>query len=492
MSLKIESLNEAEHSMSFLNGLVDKIWTRSDTLLLVVGANPCLRAVYLKAIETGKLKQFSHCALTKMDYTLGRAEEKIKNKLLELTKLRKKVKIFIYLSCMEIVTAVDLTNIISEIEDYEKDIKIFPIKRGPMVKRHFSAKTYLEEIFENFVSEEEPIEHYEEPVFAGETEIVLCSLEYSQHRKCILQPGGCISCIKRGNYKINKDNIYTTRFNDLDMTFGLENKIVKESKAKFLDKKNIIFFETLLPQVVGFNNVILEEYYSDNDLKTLMLSSEDGSQGFILLKKAYKFILEDYLKNCSTNSDKILICGYSTLVDYYQKIVLEEINELENKEKYIIELNNSLPSELLVTNLEGLILANLWKELSGIPYKIFYPKNLHFKLSDLCEESRILLVGEPIQILAYEKILKKIYPKAEVILSFYHSNIKLDIEIEKFFEENAIIKCQRLEDLIELIDDRSTLIADKQIFFPLAAKSKYKFKFVEMNYQWLSANIKNS
>lgn len=485
MSLKINSLAENENSMMNLNGLLDRIWSRKDTLVFAVGGSPCIRAVYYKAMENEKLNQFSYCSLTKIDYTLGRAEKKIKDKLEQIIKIKKKAKIFIYLSCMEIITAIDLEKIIEEIEKEEKETQIFILKRGPMVKRHFSSKDYLEKIMKEFEEEEkELVESFEEPIFAGEIEIVINSLEYTENKKCLIQPGGCLSCIKRGRYELNKNNLYATSFNDLDLTFGLEKKFINESKEIFSNEENIIFFETLLPQIVGFNGDLIKEFFNVKEIKSLILLSNNGEEGFLLLEKAYRFILETDLDKLK-KSNKTLICGYSTLLDFQKEILWSDI---DSREKYIIKLDKEKPENLLVTNLEGLIFAKVYQELLKIPYKIFNLTKIPSFLLTLNGSKKIFFIGDPIQILAYKEILSKNFHNLDILLGFYYPNIKLGKTIEEFFAVNNINRYEKIEDFINCIDENTILISDKQIYNFLKNEKRKVYDFIEIPYQWISGN----
>lgn len=484
MSLKINSLAEDGNSMMNLNGLLDKIWSRKDTLVFAIGGSPCIRAVYYKAMEISKLNQFSYCSLTKIDYTLGRAEKKIKNKLEQIIQIKKKAKIFVYLSCMEIITAINLEKITEEIKN-EEGAEIFLLKRGPMVKRHFSSKDYLEEIMKDFEIEDEELhESFEEPLFAGEIEVLINSLEYTENKKCIIQPGGCISCIKRGKYELDKKNLYATSFNDLDLTFGLEKKFINESKEIFSNEESIIFFETLLPQIVGFDKDLVKEFFNEEEEKTLILSSKDGEESFLLLEEAYRFILINKLEKFK-ESNKILICGYSTLLSFQKEDLWDSIDKKEN---YIIKFQDEKPKKLLVVNLEGLIFTKVYEELTNISYELFSLKKIPSFLSVVDERKKIFFIGDPVQILVYKKALLESFPKINVLLGFYYPNIKLGKAIDDFLMDNEINRYEKIDDFIKCIDENTILITDRQIYTFLTNRKIELYNFIEMPYQWISGN----
>ena len=55
--------------------LPERIWQRGDLLLAAAGSLACVRALYLRAAELGKLHQFLPCPLTRADYAAGQAAE---------------------------------------------------------------------------------------------------------------------------------------------------------------------------------------------------------------------------------------------------------------------------------------------------------------------------------------------------------------------------------------------------------------------------------
>ena len=55
----------------------DVLWQRKDIMLVAAGSGPCLRELYFRAAEQGKLQQLMLCRTTADDYTMGTAEEKI-------------------------------------------------------------------------------------------------------------------------------------------------------------------------------------------------------------------------------------------------------------------------------------------------------------------------------------------------------------------------------------------------------------------------------
>lgn len=482
MTLRITSLaEEEEYTTENLNKLADMIWSRRDSVMLVVGSNPCIRTMYLKSISEEKTHQFSYCHIYKMDYILGKAEEKIKNKLLEILQKSKKAKIFIYVSCMEIVTAIDFEKIIEKIKTIEKNAEIFVVKRGPMVKRYFKPRESLEQILQELDSKEEEIEkNYEEPIFAGEVEIFANSLDYINYKKCIIEPGGCVSCINKNGSKFEKKNFYSTTFNDIDMTLGLEKQLIKESEKVFRGS-NVIFLETILPQIVGFDETLLENYFSSEDKENYILASEDGKDGFKLLKKVHFIVLKDILKKYK-KGNKILICAYSNLDENQQNELWNSLN----KENYIIKVEEELPEKLSIVNLEGLIFMQVYQEFERIPYDIIYPQKLGFDSKNLDKNKKIFILGDPIQILGYKNILKENFEITKVDLGFYYPYIELENKIKEFLQKNNIKHYNEIKEIIEKIDENTILIADSQINKVIKNKIDIKYDFINLPYHWLS------
>lgn len=484
MTLKISSFaNEEEYTTENLNNIVNKIWSRRDSILLVLGSNPCIRAIYLKAISEEKAHQFSYCHIYKIDYVLGKAEEKIKNKLLEILQKRSKAKIFIYVSCMEIVTGVDFDKIIESIKEEKGNVNIFEIRRGPMVKRYLKPKEHLEKIFHSLEKQEEEIEKiYEEPVFAGEVEIFANSLEYADYKKCIIEPGGCVSCILKNNSEFDKRNLYSTTFNDIDMSLGLEKQLILESE-KILknENKNVIFFETILPQIVNFDETILETYFLNEEKNNYILKTEDGKSAFEVLKQAHFIGLKELFKKYK-KGNKILICSYSNL----NKIQKNEIVNSFEKDEYVIKIEGELPQKLIIVNLEGLIFMHVYQKFEKISYKIIYPQRLYFETEKIKKDRNILILGDPIQIIGYKKILKKNFKIERINLGFYYPDIKFDEEIKEFFQKKEIKFYNSTEEIKQEITRDTILICDKQIDNVIKNKLDMKYEFIELSYHWLS------
>ena len=91
--------------------LPERIWQRGDLLLAAAGSLACVRALYLRAAELGKLHQFLPCPLTRADYAAGQAAEHLAARLREAARRPGVGGVVLYASCAEVLTQCDLEQV---------------------------------------------------------------------------------------------------------------------------------------------------------------------------------------------------------------------------------------------------------------------------------------------------------------------------------------------------------------------------------------------
>lgn len=125
--------------------LPERIWQRGDLLLAAAGSLACVRALYLRAAELGKLHQFLPCPLTRADYAAGQAAEHLAARLREAARRPGVGGVVLYASCAEVLTQCDLEQVAEQ-----AGLPVRILLRGPLVARTRNAVAELEQILSTF------------------------------------------------------------------------------------------------------------------------------------------------------------------------------------------------------------------------------------------------------------------------------------------------------------------------------------------------------
>ena len=114
--------------------LPERIWQRGDLLLAAAGSLACVRTLYLRAAELGKLHQFLPCPLTRADYAAGQAAEHLAARLREAARRPGVGGVVLYASCAEVLTQCDLEQVAEQ-----AGLPVRILLRGPLVARTRNA-----------------------------------------------------------------------------------------------------------------------------------------------------------------------------------------------------------------------------------------------------------------------------------------------------------------------------------------------------------------
>ena len=125
--------------------LPERIWQRGDLLLAAAGSLACVRTLYLRAAELGKLHQFLPCPLTRADYAAGQAAEHLAARLREAARRPGVGGVVLYASCAEVLTQCDLEQVAEQ-----AGLPVRILLRGPLVARTRNAVAELEQILSTF------------------------------------------------------------------------------------------------------------------------------------------------------------------------------------------------------------------------------------------------------------------------------------------------------------------------------------------------------
>ena len=133
----------------------DVLWQRKDVMLVAAGSGPCLRELYYRAVEQGKLQQLMFCHTTDDDYTMGTAEEKITRVIKRAAAVHGVQVVVLYLNCLDILTRLDFDYLESSLSE-ATGVMVRYFFRGPLGKmdiRHFKpVYEFMAELPEEMVA----------------------------------------------------------------------------------------------------------------------------------------------------------------------------------------------------------------------------------------------------------------------------------------------------------------------------------------------------
>ncbi|UQT49456.1 hypothetical protein M5E87_06305 [Flavonifractor plautii] len=174
--------------------LPERIWQRGDLLLAAAGSLACVRALYLRAAELGKLHQFLPCPLTRADYAAYQAAEHLAARLREAARRPGVGGVVLYASCAEVLTQCDLEQVAEQ-----AGLPVRILLRGPLVARTRNAVAELEQILSTFPRlwgnspGSAPL-----PVLPPDFSGVASLLQSWDAYPFLLTAGGCTGCLTLG------------------------------------------------------------------------------------------------------------------------------------------------------------------------------------------------------------------------------------------------------------------------------------------------------
>ena len=199
--------------------LPERIWQRGDLLLAAAGSLACVRTLYLRAAELGKLHQFLPCPLTRADYAAGQAAEHLAARLREAARRPGVGGVVLYASCAEVLTQCDLEQVAEQ-----AGLPVRILLRGPLVARTRNAVAELEQILSTFPPPvgEIPRGSAPLPVLPPDFSGVASLLQSWDAYPFLLTAGGCTGCLTLGDDATAGLRLEHSRFDDLELAAGCE------------------------------------------------------------------------------------------------------------------------------------------------------------------------------------------------------------------------------------------------------------------------------
>lgn len=295
-------------------------------------------------------------------------------------------------------------------------------------------------------------------------------------KNILLTPGGCDASFRKVDCSNLDFKLLKTRFNDITLSLGVEDKFIEAVNEMNLEKEKIIVLGTPVINMLGINIELVKNKLKDGVeliyLDTDGFSSYKSGISKILNEKSI-WTVEEKIK------DKIQIIGYNKFSLGDRKKLDPAIEALE-KLGYIVEFledsrfkRNSEIDWILTPEAEFINTENK-KRIYGLPIGEYGVKNiisqitgekLNYKRKNILND-KVLIIGEyatSIGIadslyydLGYENIELVIFSK-EI------RDIKKDTEFRTKFEIKTI---NDLNSLSELINEKDLIIGD-----PLIQKS---------------------
>lgn len=282
----IEKIHISENPMP--HDLVGKILKQPYTALVAVGSLACIRTLWFRAYQLGKIDHFFGKSLSETEYALGTQIDALKECISDAL-LRGGIRhIIVYASCLEVVTMCDLEEELSEM-DMPENVSLHILYRGPLAKRNGTPGKMLDRILEEIKmldikfydgnQETDGDKNIEEsmnrmdgkcsainigkipplPDFAG----LMMALKNVDCDVLLLSPGGCKSCIEETLSMVYKNDefkadFYVTRFDDISISQGCK-ELYEVILKTFMKERPLYLVGSAVFYMIGFDveNLVL-------------------------------------------------------------------------------------------------------------------------------------------------------------------------------------------------------------------------------------------
>lgn len=233
----------------------DVLWQRKDVMLVAAGSGPCLRELYYRAVEQGKLQQLMFCHTTDDDYTMGTAEEKITRVIKRAAAVHGVQVVVLYLNCLDILTRLDFDYLESSLSEVT-GVMVRYFFRGPLGKmdiRHFKP---VYEFMAELPEENGCISHnlYQLPPLATDVAGVIDTLPANE-AKVLVAPSGCRACLRDGDLLEQTQGVYVLETKKQDFIYGIEDNCVKQCSELMSDGKykSLNLISSAVAAFIGFD-----------------------------------------------------------------------------------------------------------------------------------------------------------------------------------------------------------------------------------------------
>lgn len=210
---------------------LDRLWARRDLVVVAAGALICFRSIYRRARQIGARGQFRYAAVRAEDYVLGTAEETIRDAVRDAARLPGTRAVVIYLSCLDILTRPDFSDIERTLSA-ETGCIVRCFFRGPLAKADGILHETAEELLaalppeEGTVTASAPL-----PPPMSDTAGVSDFLREEGAAHVLVTPSGCRNALARMDLMPERNDVYALIPQAEDYIFGMEETAAAEIGA---------------------------------------------------------------------------------------------------------------------------------------------------------------------------------------------------------------------------------------------------------------------
>lgn len=406
----------------------DVLWQRKDIMLVAAGSGPCLRELYYRAVEQGKLQQLMLCRTTADDYTMGTAEEKITRVIKQAAAVQGVQVVVLYLNCLDILTRLDFDYLESNLSE-ATGVMVRCLFRGPLGKmdiRHFKP---VYEFMAELPEENGCISHnlYQLPMLATDVAGVIDTLPDTNEAKVLVAPSGCRACLRDGDLLEQMQGVYVLETKKQDFIYGIEDNCVKQCRELVSggQHKCVNLISSAVAAFIGFDGNWVANSM-ENNLKTRSFNMDGFNDAVYGVSCAQELLAAEEQEQYTKSAQDILILGYSPLLcgerEQYEEC-FTYIRSLGYEPRFVGENAGGKPALCWVVSTAGIAAARMLNDKYGVPVLVSCPVGAHaFKMwqknvRELCmaknnevrqlcihnyslketDTRKLLFVGDPVQ-----------------------------------------------------------------------------------------------
>ena len=210
---------------------LDRLWARSDLVVVAAGALICFRSIYHRALQIGALERFRYVAVRAEDYVLGTAEDAIRDAVSDAAHLPGTRAVVIYLSCLDILTRPDFADIERTLSA-ETGCVVRCFFRGPLAKSDGIRHETVEELIASLPPEDGVITATAQlPPPMSDTVGVSDFLREEGAAHVLVTPSGCRNALARMDLMPERSDVYALIPQAEDYIFGMEETAAAEIGA---------------------------------------------------------------------------------------------------------------------------------------------------------------------------------------------------------------------------------------------------------------------
>lgn len=357
----------------------DLVWDRNDTLLLAGGSIPCIRTMYFRARELGKLHQFAYVVHRESDYILGSAEDVWRNGILAVGN-RPGLKILVlYLSCLDVLTCVDIDGIIREVQSQVR-CRIVPFWRGPLTAHIKDRGAVLREALARTPPEGAGIaplaEYMEVPPPAADVCGAMEMLRGWGDQRFVITPGGCMACMHRSDMR--EEDVPVKVDIRHEVVYGAEDYVTAQLGREAAPEEPCVMAGTCVSAFIGFEPDAVRAELGRPTERVGFVDTHGFDEAMTGAEKGLQLWLQTHLQEHGESTHRIGILGYSPMLWRNHDSVSRWLERPRAEREGIIVYGQdggtketfSYPEMCWALSLPGWKVAQKWAKERGIPVTI--------------------------------------------------------------------------------------------------------------------------